>query len=57
MCKSGPWAMLTVAKEAAFYHGLNDILLGKSSAPIQTIQTPPQPTPTPKQPKQREIES
>ena len=57
MCKSGPLTMLTVAKEAAFYHDLNDILLEKSSAPIQTIQTPPQPTPTPKQPKQREIES
>jgi len=37
--------MLTVAKEAASYHDLNDILLGKSTAPLQTLQTPPPPTP------------
>lgn len=45
MCKSGPLVMLTVAKEAASYHDLNDILLGKSTAPLQTLQTPPPPTP------------
>jgi hypothetical protein len=43
VCKSEPWVMLKVAKEAAFYHDLNDILLGKSSAPLQTIQRPQTP--------------
>ena len=38
MCKSGPWVMLTVAKDAASYHNL-DAILSKSPLPPPSTQS------------------